>query len=649
MLPKQLSKYGLPVLIALLTLWGAGVLSSGTPARAEAGIFYVAPGGDCGAASPCYSSIQAAVDAAATGDEVRVATGVYSGVNTQGGKAQVVYLAKDLTLRGGFTAADWTTPDPAANPTEIAAQTLGRALFIAEEVTAQVEGFLFTYGNATGLGGHSVLGGENDAGGGIYLKNATLTLLDSQVLHSYTTSGGRGGGLYAANSVVTVRATRFEDNGSDNGGGACLLDSTSDIRDSEFIANRVFTMSATGQGITAQGGNFTFIGNLVDGNINSAGSLTDGSVYIREATFLAQGNTVTHTTADGNTRYGSGMSIQYATGALSGNTVTHNRNVGVAVLAGTVTMTGNEIAYNTGHAPLNGGGVTFAPHPLASSEFVLSHNYIHHNEDNYGTASGAGVNLSTRADNPALVAYNLIQDNMSADGTTLSEDGNGGGVTVSGDYATLIGNVIRRNFARGFVAPNDSHWGGLGGGVYISGNATLINNIITDNQARFAGSGVYVSGSTPDLYHNTIANNRYSESEDGSGVYAAENYAHEPGQPRLYNNIISGQKVGAYAARGDVSSIIFIENVLWHANDSDTGGEGAVFVTNPFSGDPLYVDAAAYDYHLLPGSAAIDHAAASSVLSDIDREPRVGAPDLGADEYWAPGAIRYVFLPLVDR
>lgn len=649
MTPKQLCRKCLPVLLSLLTLCGGGTFSSSAPARAEAGIFYVAPGGNCGAASPCYSNLQAAVDAAAAGDEIRVATGVYSGVNTQGGKSQVVYLAKDLSLRGGFTTANWTAPDPAANPTEIAAQTLGRALFVAENVTAQVEGFLLTYGNATGLGGHSDLGGEKDAGGGIYLRNASLTLLDSQVLHSYTTSTGLGGGLYAANSAVSVSNTRFEDNGSDNGGGACLIDSTTDIRDSEFIANRVFSMNATGQGVTAQGGNFTFTGNTVDANINSAGSLTDGSLYIREATFLVQNNLVTNTIADGTTRYGSGISIQYASGTLSGNTVTHNRNLGVAVLAGEVTMTSNEIAYNTRHAPGNGAGVTFSPHPQGTSEFVLSYNYIHHNTDNYGTASGAGANLSTREGNPALLAYNLIQDNMAADGTALSEDGNGGGVTVSGDFATLIGNLIQRNFARGFVAPNDSHLGGLGGGVYISGNATLINNIITNNQARFAGSGVYVSGSTPYLYHNTIANNLYSESEDGSGVYAAESAANEPGQPRLYNNIISGQKVGAYAARGDVSSIIFVENVLWHANDADTGGSGAVFVNNPFSGDPLFVDAAAYDYHLLLGSAAIDHGMLAQIGLDIDREPRIGAPDLGADEYWAPGAIRYVFLPLVDR
>lgn len=117
MITRQQSLFWLSAVIFLLILLGGWGFSSSAPARAEAGVFYVAPGGVCGAAAPCFSTIQAAVDAAAPGDEIRVAAGVYSGVNNQGGKSQVVYLAKDLTLRGGFTTTD---------PIEIAAQTLGR-------------------------------------------------------------------------------------------------------------------------------------------------------------------------------------------------------------------------------------------------------------------------------------------------------------------------------------------------------------------------------------------------------------------------------------------------------------------------------------------------------------------------------------------
>jgi hypothetical protein len=48
-------------------------------------------------------------------------------------------------------------------------------------------------------------------------------------------------------------------------------------------------------------------------------------------------------------------------------------------------------------------------------------------------------------------------------------------------------------------------------------------------------------------------------------------------------------------------------------------------------------------------SAAIDTGTAAGVTRDIDDEPRLGIPDIGADEYWAPGALKAVFLPLVLR
>jgi hypothetical protein len=48
----------------------------------------------------------------------------------------------------------------------------------------------------------------------------------------------------------------------------------------------------------------------------------------------------------------------------------------------------------------------------------------------------------------------------------------------------------------------------------------------------------------------------------------------------------------------------------------------------------------------MAGSAAIDVGVATSVSTDIDNEPRFGIPDLGADEYWAPGTLKRVYLPL---
>jgi hypothetical protein len=35
-------------------------------------------------------------------------------------------------------------------------------------------------------------------------------------------------------------------------------------------------------------------------------------------------------------------------------------------------------------------------------------------------------------------------------------------------------------------------------------------------------------------------------------------------------------------------------------------------------------------------------------MTDIDNQPRpYQTPDLGADEYWLPGVLKYLYLPLV--
>lgn len=625
-----------------IRLWGLAALISLMAAMfniqfaAAAGVLYVAPGGNCGGAAPCYSSPQAAVDAAQPGDEIRVAAGVYAGINTNGGHAQLLYVNKNLTLRGGFTTANWTSPDPAANAVELQAQTLGRVLYIEAGVNLTMDGFLLTYGSAAGL--------TPASGGGIYVKNGALTLSRSQVLHCVTPKNGAGGGLYARESVIHISNTRFEDNGSDNGGGAYLKLSTSTVLNSQFINNRVFSMNAVGQGISVEDGSVTFNGNTVDLNQTIAGSVNDGSVYFKQTTFSMQGNQVTNTTGGGG--YGSGVSILYSSGVLNGNLIANHRNHGAAILGGYVTMTANEVSGNSGKSPQGGAGVAFEPPALNNpGRFTLVGNHIHHNTDNYGTAAGGGIHLSSSENCPVRVVNNTIQDNISAGGAVLSEDGNGGGAWIAGNNITLMGNLIQNNTANGWVSPVHTTLGGCGGGVYINGNATLINNIITGNRARFAGSGVYVIGASPNLYHNTIANNIFSASEDGSGVYASESSADVPGQPHLYNNIISHQAVGTYAYTGDMTSIIFIDGILWHANTQDSGG--TIFINNPTSGDPLYVDTASGDYHILAGSAAIDHGIAVDVGYDMDQEPRLGSPDLGADEYWAPGVLQRVYLPMV--
>jgi hypothetical protein len=158
----------LGLIIALL--W----LLTGQPAVAQPTEWTVCP---VGPPTCDFDVIQDAVDAASDGDTIKVATGTYTDVHNHpappgypnspaSGLNQIVYIDKSITIRGGYTALDFSIPpDFDANPTTLNAQEQGRGILIAGNANPTVEGFRVTGGDSTGLaGGHSW-----DGGGGVYV------------------------------------------------------------------------------------------------------------------------------------------------------------------------------------------------------------------------------------------------------------------------------------------------------------------------------------------------------------------------------------------------------------------------------------------------------------------------------------------------
>ncbi|RMF26191.1 MAG: hypothetical protein D6759_20060, partial [Chloroflexi bacterium] len=110
--------------VALILVGALGALLRGASparsARANPAVLYVHP--TCGGVpSPCYTAIQAAVDAASPGDEIRIAQGTYTGVQQRNGITRVVYLAKSLTLLGGWSGG-FSDRNPSAYPAIVDAQ-----------------------------------------------------------------------------------------------------------------------------------------------------------------------------------------------------------------------------------------------------------------------------------------------------------------------------------------------------------------------------------------------------------------------------------------------------------------------------------------------------------------------------------------------
>ena len=519
---------GLGLTLALIWAMGGRLPS----ARAGTGdVYCVTPGGGSYAAcDQVFTNIQAAVDAATGGEEIRVATGDYTGVQVRGGITQVVYISKTLTVHGGYTTANWTTSDPTANPTTLDAQGQGRVVYIIGDISPMVDGLRITGGNATGLGGDPW---GNDAGSGVYIYEATA-IISNCIVYSNTAStasSGSGGGLFLRGSVATLSGNMV-------------------------VSNTVSTASyGNGGGLLLWGSDATLSGNTVQGNTAStAGWGYGGGLYLLNSDAMLSGNTIVSNTAGSTDRgWGGGLYIWYSDATLSGNTVQGN------------------------------------------------------------TAS-------------------------------TTDQGYGGGLALLNSAATLSGNTIISNTAT--LSPIAI---GQGGGLHVQRSSpfTLTNNLVADNHASSQGSGLWFDGSDTGptsgrLLHNTIAHN--AAIGGGQGVYIGVTTT-----LAFTNTIIAGHaSVGITVTAG---STVTLDHTLWHNNGTDVDG-AVVSSTNVYS-NPLFVDPAAWDYHLAEGSPAIDAGVDAGVGTDIDGDSRpvdgdadgTAMVDIGADEFtW-----HRIYLPLVVR
>jgi len=207
--------------------------------------------------------------------------------------------------------------------------------------------------------------------------------------------------------------------------------------------------------------------------------------------------------------------------------------------------------------------------------------------------------------------------------------------TVSVFYSTL-------NLARNLIYDNTSFYDASSLYLYFSSPFTVTNNLIVDNQSTHYWTehqAVHVRGSHGLLLHNTIARN-----DNTYGVLIDKGAT-----VTLTNTILVSHTVGISVTTG---STVTLEPTLWGtgewSNSSDWGGEGSIVTgTVNLWGLPGFVNPDGGDYHLGPGSRAIDHGVDVGVTDDVDGDPRPYGPgyDIGADEL----TVWRLYLPLVLR
>lgn len=318
-----------------------------------------------------YSSVQAAVDAASPGDVIKVARGVYLGVNSYGGLSQAVYVSKTVTIRGGYTTTDWSTFDPVANRTTLNAGQAGRVIYVTGAIAPTIEGLRITGGDATGLGGG--VPDWRDAGGGIYVITATAAISGNIISNNVASASasspdGAGGGVFLYHSDAMVVNNEISDNTAGMGGGGA------------------WTADGTGGGLCAEGGAPRLLSNRIVQNAGAVGGLlfstgSGGGLAFIESRPQLDANQILTNTAGGD--FGSGGGVYLAA-------------------CPAFTLTNNVIADN--QAEYSGSGIEIGSMSGVPSRGRLLHNTIARNESQEGIRVAHGGSVVT-ATNTILVAH----------------------------------------------------------------------------------------------------------------------------------------------------------------------------------------------------------------------------------------------------
>jgi hypothetical protein len=167
-------------------------------------------------------------------------------------------------------------------------------------------------------------------------------------------------------------------------------------------------------------------------------------------------------------------------------------------------------------------------------------------------------------------------------------------------------------------------------GAYIHGGpAVIVNNVFWNNTAADHGDALGIVGNTLavgeiDVLHNTLVDNG---GISGEAIQIADSGIADSD---VRNNLIVGHAIGIRVSGEAIvpwDHNAFYGNLASHSVGLSPG-------PNDIHGDPMLFDRQAGDFHILPGSAAMDTGVDTGVASDFEGQarPQRGGVDIGADE-----------------
>ena len=140
-----------------------------------------------------------------------------------------------------------------------------------------------------------------------------------------------------------------------------------------------------------------------------------------------------------------------------------------------------------------------------------------------------------------------------------------------------IGNLIGFTITGGMVQKKS------GGGIFLTGNGTIIKCLITGNMAEYYGGGLYV-GHQGSIYNSIIFNNLGGKG--GNGIFI------NTGNGEIINNTIVGNDV---VFSGDCAGLLFRNNIINNSYPDIT-------FADQYSQNGIIIDYSMFDYDLGIGS-----------------------------------------------
>lgn len=638
-------------------------------------------------ANCAYSTIQAAVTAAATGATVRVSQGTYTeSVDIIGGKVITIdgsydancanpviggtsniigaagsvidinasgALLQNLRVSGGVgigAGVDLYGANARATlaNTILSANngTQGGGMYISYGTVATLTngstvqhntaslygGGIAAYGRLNGIETYSDIS-ENDAsldGGGIYASSGTVYLYGSDVLGNRALAAtGRGGGIYADSAVITLTSGAY-------------------IGASAPCCNRAHNgagIYASASRITTVGANVTIMNNRATGN--GGGAYLDGGSVLDAGpdTRVGQQSAPTY----GNTAtLGAGLFVSNSTvtfaGSLYANTASGHGG-GLYAYHSMVVLPGAVFEGNA--ARDDGGGLYAAAASAVSCDDASFGTAQAGNTAVAGSGGGAFVSGSAWAAENCSFTRNTAAVNgggLAADAATISIR------SIEPMDSTVAATPAAVFYSNTVVMTSASTTAGLGGGIHVNASRLSLDRVVLHGNAATRGGALYLEGSSSAgwvtntlIYSNTtgaaygagirisggaltVTHSTIANNVGGAGLSALAGVT----RIHVYNNIIYGNSAG-----GSGTPIVSVCSI-------DQGGNyGAAL-------NPRFIaPGAGENYALRPDSPAIDACAGAGVTADLVARTRPVGPlfDMGAYEM----AFKRNYLPRVVR